>query len=426
MLTESEDYSTDEIGRKRRAEGGEVTGFDRSKRTARIPTKTSSKDDDKLDQILSMMRDMKADQKENRNDTRDKQKQIRLMAEEEKKMGKDVKIGYNKHTIDGIIWRWNSTKERIKGQPNRRENEERMSKEQQEKLKEELFIGTWNVGVNKPKRIIRKHGRRIRTEYEEQEQYEGILNNCLEELEEEREIETQWDKKREYKNKIIADIEEKYKNKEIRNFYQGIKMIKSNNYGKTPYVTKKDGSWAGGQEEILERLTEYFEELLNVETQTREYNEQEHTDPRGDAVDIIDNMDPPTLRDIWSIIKSLKNNRIPGEDEITAELIKRGREKLEREIYKLVPNIWEKELCRRTGSVRVGEEIAEIDIWRGKRWRTNQNVKELYVAPDIIGLVKSQRVRWFGHKMKMMEERLPKKKRQYLKWEEKEEEVDLE
>lgn len=48
---------------------------------------------------------------------RDKQKQIRLRAEEEKKIGKDVKIGYNKLTIDGIIWRWNNTTERLEKQP---------------------------------------------------------------------------------------------------------------------------------------------------------------------------------------------------------------------------------------------------------------------------------------------------------------------
>ncbi|KAF2899217.1 hypothetical protein ILUMI_06959 [Ignelater luminosus] len=37
------------------------------------------------------------------------------------------------------------SRERVKGQQNRRENEERMSKQQQGKLEEELLIDTWNV-----------------------------------------------------------------------------------------------------------------------------------------------------------------------------------------------------------------------------------------------------------------------------------------
>ncbi|KAK4882617.1 hypothetical protein RN001_005936 [Aquatica leii] len=42
---------------------------------------------------------------------REKQNQLREKAAEEKKHGKNVKLGYNKITIDGVVWKWNKNKE---------------------------------------------------------------------------------------------------------------------------------------------------------------------------------------------------------------------------------------------------------------------------------------------------------------------------
>ncbi|KAK4885816.1 hypothetical protein RN001_002087 [Aquatica leii] len=42
---------------------------------------------------------------------REKQNQLRKKAAEEKKHGKNVKLGYNKITIDGVVWKWNKDKE---------------------------------------------------------------------------------------------------------------------------------------------------------------------------------------------------------------------------------------------------------------------------------------------------------------------------
>ncbi|KAF2885367.1 hypothetical protein ILUMI_20836 [Ignelater luminosus] len=44
---------------------------------------------------------------------REKQKQIKRKANEEKGNGKDVKIGYNKVIIDGVEWRWDRTKGKL-------------------------------------------------------------------------------------------------------------------------------------------------------------------------------------------------------------------------------------------------------------------------------------------------------------------------
>lgn len=48
---------------------------------------------------------------------------------------------------------------------------------------------------------------------------------------------------------IIADSVKQYKNKDYRNFDQGIKKVKGNSRGRTPCVIKKDGSCTRRQDE---------------------------------------------------------------------------------------------------------------------------------------------------------------------------------
>jgi len=50
-----------------------------------------------------------------------------------------------------------------------------------------------------------------------------------------------------------------------------------------------------------------------------------------------------TLQDTLGVIRNLKNNRVPGEDSITSELIKYGGRKLWNRIYQLIKIIWETE-----------------------------------------------------------------------------------
>jgi hypothetical protein len=48
----------------------------------------------------------------------------------------------------------------------------------------------------------------------------------------------------------------------------------------------------------------------------------------------------PTYEEINGVINTLKSNRAPGPDNITAELIKNGGCTLKQRIYKQVLNIW--------------------------------------------------------------------------------------
>jgi len=53
-----------------------------------------------------------------------------------------------------------------------------------------------------------------------------------------------------------------------------------------------------------------------------------------------DEIAPPTYNEICMIINKLKTNKAAETDNITGELIKRGRRTLKQKIHKLISNIW--------------------------------------------------------------------------------------
>lgn len=155
-------------------------------------------------------------------------------------------------------------------------------------------------------------------------------------------------KKREYYENLLKQIEEDHKNNEIRNLYKGVKKERRG-YQSRPICCKdKEGQIIAGEEEVLHRWKEYFDQLLNgngeMEKETKEQ---------------ISNMDQeniiqaPSTEDIKEIIKKLKNNKSPGEDNIPVELFKYGGQNLINQFQKLLQRIWEREEMPRewTGAI---------------------------------------------------------------------------
>ncbi|XP_063912017.1 golgin subfamily A member 6-like protein 22 [Zophobas morio] len=124
------------------------------------------------------------------------------------------------------------------------------------------------------------------------------------------------EKRRKYKERLLDEIEENYKNKEIRSMYQGLKQEKKGYQSSPVFYKNEKGELVRNEEKILELWQRYFDKLLNEEE-----NE-------------------------GMIEENLNNEVIHGEEEekapnqITAELLKYGGEKLEEKIQKLLEQIW--------------------------------------------------------------------------------------
>jgi hypothetical protein len=124
--------------------------------------------------------------------------------------------------------------------------------------------------------------------------------------------------------------EESYKNKEIRNFYQGTRKAREAQEKTTTYLRKKNSELIGNVEEKLKRWGTYFDEALNTDSyeeqvedlESQESNEQELTD-----------------KEIEEELSKLKNNK----NGIRGRNIKIHRRKIKQ--------IWQEE-CHSGGEMR--------------------------------------------------------------------------
>jgi len=85
---------------------------------------------------------------------------------------------------------------------------------------------------------------------------------------------------------------------------------------------------------IVEEFRYHFEELLSTT------NEDVHTQEHTTYYSVQPEFPEPEYEEITQIIKSLKNNKVPGQDIINAELIKTANPKLISNIWLLIKEIW--------------------------------------------------------------------------------------
>ncbi|KAL0271345.1 UNVERIFIED_CONTAM: hypothetical protein PYX00_008462 [Menopon gallinae] len=85
---------------------------------------------------------------------------------------------------------------------------------------------------------------------------------------------------------------------------------------------------------MAEEMKKHFDKLLNPQLQSEQPQPTQTTEQE---------MTEPSIEEIRSTIKQLKNNKAPGENAIVAELLKAGGLSLETEIHRLITTIWKTE-----------------------------------------------------------------------------------
>jgi hypothetical protein len=147
-------------------------------------------------------------------------------------------------------------------------------------------------------------------------------------------------KKKEMIQKQVEELEKFNKPNERRKFHKAVDQQKRGFQPKLTGCKSKGGRKLGEEKEVLDRWTEYFEELLNA----GKGNEDPEIVRRDNGPGVDDGQcEPPTYEEAGRNIQKLKNNKALGEVNITAELIKYGGKAVREAVHKLITLIWETE-----------------------------------------------------------------------------------
>ncbi|CAG9837587.1 unnamed protein product [Diabrotica balteata] len=103
------------------------------------------------------------------------------------------------------------------------------------------------------------------------------------------------------------------------------------------YIKGKDGILISDPAEIMTEWKKHFEELLNGE------EDHEAVDNWTIGEDAIVKRQPAEGK-VVTAIQDMKNNRSPGKNDICIETIKFNGEQIQRKIYQLLVQVWEKKV----------------------------------------------------------------------------------
>ena len=173
------------------------------------------------------------------------------------------------------------------------------------------------------------------------------------------------DKRKHYEN-LASQAEQAAMRGEQSELYRITRDLSGKFQGECDAVKDKDGKRITLEDKQLQRWAEHFREVLNrPDPAERACISQ----PLGDKLDI--DCSPPTKNGILKAIKSLKNNKAPGIDNITAEVLKTDIRFATDWLYDLFYKIWNAETipedCCRGLIVKLPKkgDRTQCTNWRG-------------------------------------------------------------
>lgn len=149
-----------------------------------------------------------------------------------------------------------------------------------------------------------------------------------------RVLKSQWWEEKAESLQLAADCND------MKEFYQGLREVYGpRKRGTTQIRTLTGEDTLQDKNQILGRFAEHFNQLLNVPANT----DQSALDniPQRTTVNSLDEL--PDEKEFLSALRKTKDNKAPGGCGIPAEVWKYGGEKLQRSLFNLIIDIWEKE-----------------------------------------------------------------------------------
>ena len=145
-------------------------------------------------------------------------------------------------------------------------------------------------------------------------------------------------KKEEWLHDKIKQIEEENRKNETHKSYKNCAFFNKKQTQIIPLCEGNNGEIISERILVLEKWKQYFNKILNLETQ--QVKSKYEVPLQGNDENEIE---IPTYTEINKIISKLKGNKAPGPDSITSELIKSGGYILKLRIYNLILKIWNNE-----------------------------------------------------------------------------------
>jgi sorting nexin-29 len=155
-------------------------------------------------------------------------------------------------------------------------------------------------------------------------------------------------KKKALMRAALEEIENLSKQNETRKLYAAVKRMTRGYQPRTIGCKDKDGHMLAEDSHVLQRWTEHFQGQLNpqaededdpeIETEIPEQERQERNIQNEDDAE-----EAPAQEEIEEIMRKQKNNKAPGADGITIELIKHAGPEMAEQIGGLIRQIWREE-----------------------------------------------------------------------------------
>lgn len=170
--------------------------------------------------------------------------------------------------------------------------------------------------------------------------------------------------KRAYVDDLPKQAEDAVEKREQGHLYQITKQICEKYKGNNSTLIKdKNGKLLTTEKEQDERWTEHFKEILNRPPPANGAIIEES----AEYLEI--NIDPPSKVEIVTAIKTLKNRKTPGKDNINAELFKIEPTIAADLLLPLFTSIWEKKTIPKDWTKGTIIKIPKKEHYKTNNWR---------------------------------------------------------
>ncbi|KAK3883301.1 hypothetical protein Pcinc_012338 [Petrolisthes cinctipes] len=203
--------------------------------------------------------------------------------------------------------------------------------------------------------------------------------------------------------KKVEQLERDFKNNNSHNLFKTVRELEKKPYRQLNTIKDKNGTIQCEQEEVLRCWQDHFTTQLNTEFP---HNDEAPNDVLEGDVEINDN--PPTEHEVETSIKSLKNKKSPGWDNITAEVLKAGGRYMVEMLQCLFKKVWDLEDTPDDWSKLLINPIhkkAFDTVWREALWiflssvGVNQRminvIKKMYENTQCSVMIGGSMTEWF-------------------------------